>query len=289
MITDRIHRTVSADGTEIAGRVHGQGPPLVLVHGRLEDGELSWNALRPLLTDRFTCYALSTRGRDLSADHPDLSPGRLVEDVVAFVDSLGEPVGLVGHSSGAGLVLGAAAEATSVVGVAAYEPVVPAVISEDDVARVQAAMVRHADAAAEGRYADAARILFDESPMATDDEVAAMTALGHFDAMARYVPVSLRELEQAATSETPDFSDPTVLGQISAPVLLLHGERTAPFATDSLRHLDPHLPDSEVREVPGAAHFGPLLAPEAVAAELTRFFTAVHAQPQAPQPTATES
>jgi hypothetical protein len=30
---DRIHRTVSTDGTEIVGSVHGQGPPLVLVHG----------------------------------------------------------------------------------------------------------------------------------------------------------------------------------------------------------------------------------------------------------------
>ena len=283
MGTDRIHRAFSADGTEIAGRVHGQGPPLVLVHGRLEDGELSWGALWPLLTERFTCYALSTRGRDLSADAPDLSPARLVEDVVAFADSVGEPVGLVGHSSGAGLVLGAAAEASGVVGVAAYEPVVPAVINEHDVTSVQAAMGRHAEAAAEGRYAEAARILFDESPMATDDEVAAMTALGHFDAMARYVPVSLRELEQAATSETPDFSDPAVLGQITAPVLLLHGERTGPFAADSLRHLDSHLPDTEIREIPGAAHFGPLLTPEAVATELIRFFTAAHAPSQTQQ------
>ncbi len=288
MTTDRIHRAISADGTEIAGRVHGQGPPLVLVHGRLEDGELSWGALRPLLTDRFTCYAMSTRGRDLSADHADLSPGRLVEDVIAFAASVGEPVGLVGHSSGAGLVLSAAAETTSVVGVAAYEPVVPAVINEDDVALVQAAIGRHADAAADGRDADAARILFDESPMATDDEVAAMTALGHFDAMARYVPVSLRELEQAASSQAPDFSDPAVLGQITAPVLMLLGERTAPWATDSLRYLDPHLPDSRVREISGAAHFGPLLAPEAVAAELTRFFTTVHAPSQTPQASAAD-
>ena len=283
MATDRIHRTFSADGTEIAGRVHGQGPPLVLVHGRLEDGELSWGALRPLLTEHFTCYALSTRGRDLSADAPDLSPARLVEDVVAFADSVGEPVGLVGHSSGAGLALGAAAEATSVVAVAAYEPVVPAMINEEDVASVQAAMGRHVEAAAEGRYADAARILFDESPMATDDEVAAMTALGHLDAMARYVPVSLRELEQAATSETPDFSDPTVLRQITAPVLLLQGVRTAPWAAESVDYLASHLPDSTVLEVHDAAHFGPLLAPEAVAAELIRFFNAVHAPSQTQQ------
>jgi pimeloyl-ACP methyl ester carboxylesterase len=32
---DRVQRAVSADGTEIAGHVFGQGPPLVLVHGGL--------------------------------------------------------------------------------------------------------------------------------------------------------------------------------------------------------------------------------------------------------------
>ena len=30
-VNERIHRAVSADGTEIAGRVQGHGPPLILV------------------------------------------------------------------------------------------------------------------------------------------------------------------------------------------------------------------------------------------------------------------
>jgi pimeloyl-ACP methyl ester carboxylesterase len=287
MTTERIHRTVSADGTEIASRVHGHGPPLVLVHGNLEDGELSWSALRPLLADRFTCYTMSTRCRDLSGEHPDLSPARLVEDVVAFADSVGEPVGLIGHSSGAGLVLGAAAQAASVAAVAAYEPVVPAVVNEEDVARVQAAMGRFVEIAGQGRNAEAARILFDASPIATDDEVVAMAALGHFDAMARYVPYCLQEMGQAAEAEQPDFSDPSVLGRITAPVLVLHGTRTGAWAIDTVRYLVGHLPDAEVREVPGAAHFAPLLAPETVAAELIRFFATVHPSSQVRQPTAT--
>ena len=35
----RIHRTVSADGTRIAGRVVGEGPAMVLVHGGIGHGE----------------------------------------------------------------------------------------------------------------------------------------------------------------------------------------------------------------------------------------------------------
>ena len=64
MSEERIQRAVSVDGTEIAGRVLGQGPPLVLVHGGWGDGEVAWEALLPHLTDRFTCYLPSTRGRD---------------------------------------------------------------------------------------------------------------------------------------------------------------------------------------------------------------------------------
>ena len=284
MNPERIHRAVSADGTEIAGRVRGDGPPLVLVHGRLEDGELSWSALWPLLTDRFTCYAMSTRGRDLSGQHPDLTFARLVEDVVAFADSLGEPVGLVGHSSGAGLALAAAAQTTGTIAVAAYEPVVPTVINEDDIALVGSAMEVFVEAARQERHAEAARTLFERSPMATDDEVVALAALGHFDAMAHYVSVSLQEMGQAAASEEPDFSDPSVLGQITAPVLLLHGAETGAWAADSVRYLADHLAQVEVHEVPGAAHFGPLLAPEAVAREIVRFFGEAHEGPKEDQP-----
>ena len=102
----RIHRAVSADGTEIAGRVVGEGPALVLVHGGIGHGDLAWEALLPHLTDRFTCYLPSTRGRGLSSDNPDHSPARLEEDVTAFVDSIGEPVCLVGWSGSGAWVLG---------------------------------------------------------------------------------------------------------------------------------------------------------------------------------------
>ena len=80
MDNDRIHRAFSADGTEIAGRVHGQGPPLVLFHGAPHDGDLAWEALVPHLADRFTCYLPSWRGRGLSADSEDRTPPRHRED-----------------------------------------------------------------------------------------------------------------------------------------------------------------------------------------------------------------
>ena len=114
----RVQVAISADGTEIVGRVRGQGPPLVLVHGALGDGEVDYEALVPHLAERFTCYTPSTRGRGLSGDNPDHSPPRLQEDVTAFVDSIGGTVCVVGWSGSGAWVLGAAADSDSVAAVA---------------------------------------------------------------------------------------------------------------------------------------------------------------------------
>ena len=108
MTESRIHRAASADGTEIVGRVIGHGPPLVLVHGAIGDGEFAWTELLPHLTDQFTCYLPSTRGRGRSDDHPDHSLPRLSEDITAFVATIAEPVCMMGWSGGGPLALGAA-------------------------------------------------------------------------------------------------------------------------------------------------------------------------------------
>ena len=152
----RVQVAISADGTEIVGRVRGQGPPLVLVHGGWGDGEVAYEALVPHLADRFTCYTPSTRGRGLSGDNPDHSVHRLVQDVIAFIDTIGEPVYLVGWS-GIEPPLGTAAQSRAVSAVALFEGYVPHVAEEDDLASLGATIERTGAAAADGRLADAAR------------------------------------------------------------------------------------------------------------------------------------
>lgn len=269
-----VHRAVSDDGTEIVGRVHGEGQPLILVHGALEDGDLAWNSILPILTERFTCYCMNTRGRGLSAEpsNPDYSSERLVQDVTSFADSIGESVGLAGHSSGAGLALSAAAQTDAISAVAAYEPLVPSVINEDDATRVQDAIVGVGEAVDEDRLADAARIPFENSPIATADDVIALSEADYFEKMARYVPLNLKEREQAAESEVLGFSAPSVLARITVPVLLLHGSQSSNWATESTDYLTDYLADSRIVEIDGAGHFGPQFWPATVADELIQFF-----------------
>lgn len=121
MHNQRAHHTITSDGVILGATVHGQGPPFVLVHGIESDGHLCWQEVLPHLTGRFTCHLLNNRGRGLSGDHPDLSIPRMAQDVVGYVASLGEPVGLVGESFGGNLALIAAAQSNAVDAIVKHE------------------------------------------------------------------------------------------------------------------------------------------------------------------------
>lgn len=268
MSEDRIHRALSHDGTEIGARMHGQGPPLILVHGGVGNGETSWRFLVPLLSRHFTCYCMSLRGRGLSMENPDQSTGRLEDDIIAMADSIGEPILLMGHSSGGALALGAATRAAHVVAIAAYEPALPE-LSEEIRGRYADAFARMRDAAAEGRLTDAATIALEDCALANDDELATMANAGVAELLALNVPVHVRD------HQFVDYRllDSPSLERLTMPILLLHGERSHPFYTDVVRHLAEQLPAVHVRRIVGAGHMGPLLASGAVAEEVIHFFT----------------
>ncbi|HEX6361273.1 alpha/beta hydrolase [Actinophytocola sp.] len=275
MTEHQLHRTVSADGTEIVGRVRGQGPALVLVHGGMGDGEIAWEALLPHLTDRFTCYLPSTRGRGLSADNPDHSPPRLQEDVTAFVDSIGEPVCLVGWSGSGAWVLGAAAHSRSVAAVAVYEPGVVSVMRADDFARTFATLEQMGMAAADGRLVDAVRAFVPW--ICTDNEIAALEETDFYQRWAGRVPAMLQFVQQDAAYEGPRSTDPETLGTVAAPVLLMYGRQTllGAWFADSARHIAQHVTDAHVRVLSGVGHFAPVLAPTSLAEELDRYFESI--------------
>ena len=265
------HYVTTTDGVTIGGTVHGQGSPLVFVHGMLADGDTDWQPLLPHLTGRFTCHLPSMRGRGLSGDHPDLSPGRMVDDILAYVDSIEAPTGLVGWSSGAYLaVTVAAAQSDAVDAVAPIEPGVLSLMDEQEQAVFGNAAARMGKLAAEGRMTEAARA-FAGWPF-NDEEIAMAEDAGYFEAAGRYVPNLLSLLQQWGEYGGPTPDDPAVLGAISAPVLVLHGADTTPFLTASARYVADRVPNARVHDIPGAGHAAPLTHSEALAEALSAFF-----------------
>lgn len=272
MSNQRTHQVTTTDGVIIGGTVHGQGPPIVFVQGVIGDGDLDWRGLLPHLTGRFTCYLPSLRGRGLSGDHPDVSPGRLVNDVLAYVDSIGAPAGLVGWSLGADLSLVVAARSAAVAAVAPIEPVMPRLLGEQEYAAVGAAVARMGELAAEGKLAAAARA-FATWPF-QEGEIAVAEEAGYFEAAGRYVPNILNFFQQQQASQghaadVPAADDPAVLGAISAPALVLHGSGTKPFFIASARHTVEQVAGARLHEIPGAGHATPLTHPEALAEAIT--------------------
>jgi pimeloyl-ACP methyl ester carboxylesterase len=111
----------SKDGTRIACWRSGEGPPLVLIHGMAADHG-RWRPVLPAFEERFNVCAVDRRGRGRSGDSDDYAIEREFEDVAAVVDSLGEPVNLVGHSYGALCALEAALLAGNVRKLVLYDP-----------------------------------------------------------------------------------------------------------------------------------------------------------------------
>ena len=111
----------SKDGTTIAFDTSGEGPPLLVVGGALNDRHAA-ETLARLLAPSFTVYAYDRRGRGDSGDTPSYAVEREVEDLHALVDDAGGTAFAFGHSSGAVLALEAATATPGITKLVLYEP-----------------------------------------------------------------------------------------------------------------------------------------------------------------------
>lgn len=272
----RTHYVTTTDGVTLGATVHGQGPPLVFLQGVVGDGDLDWQCVLPYLTDSFTCHLPSMRGRGLSGDHPDLSIPRLVEDVVTYAQSIGEPTGLVGWSLGANLAIMAASQSDAMHAIAPFEPPMMCLMDEQEHAVMAGAVEAMAEQAAAGDLTAAVRA-FLVWPF-TEDEIAAADRAGYTKSAGRYVPGILDFFQQATGPDAPETDEAATLAAIDVPVLALKGSDTRAFLADSVQYVADHAPDARVHEIPSGAHAAQMVHPETFAQALTGFFS------PAPQP-----
>src|ERR1700689_732544 len=100
MATERF-AVPSKDGVEISVQKAGSGPALLLIHGALLNGSLSWGAVLPKLAEHFTVYAMDRRGRAPSGDAKEYSIANEAGEIDRVVKAVGGPVVLLAHSYGA--------------------------------------------------------------------------------------------------------------------------------------------------------------------------------------------
>lgn len=258
--TSPMQTVTSADGTSIAYERHGDGPPLVLLHGG--GTRQFWQPLLPGLVDDYTVITPDRRGCGDSGDSDAYSIQREVEDLRAVIATLDDEPALFGHSFG-GLQAIETARVESVAAVVAYEPayLVGDYRDQADLASQMQAKLEAGDR--RGAMKLHLREVLDGGQIEDFDRWLAEwpgwpDAVEHVENTVRMD----RALERHQLAE-----DLTV----DAPALLLTGTDGPAHLRDSIRAVHDTLSASRLVEFDGVSHLGPLEAPDRVTAELRSF------------------
>jgi pimeloyl-ACP methyl ester carboxylesterase len=258
-----IGTVTSVDGTKIAFWRDGAGPPMLLVHGGICD-HYAWYFVVPLLAQSFTVYTFDRRGRGGSGDSLPYSVEHEVEDVLAMLDSIGEPAHLVGHSAGGILALKAATRADNLLSLMLYEPAyVIDGARERPAPEVLVAIRSLLDA---GDYDEVIRIAMRESVGMSEEEIAALEAgpgWEHLCGVAEAVPHDWMLWEEQLNAEN--------VRAVRAAVLMITGSDSPVWLRAGAEAVLAALPNVRRALLPGQGHSAMITAPELFAKTVTDF------------------
>lgn len=248
----------SADGTQLAVRVSGSGPAMVLVHGTTGSKE-SWAFVEPLLAENHTVWNYDRRGRGASADTDEYDYDLEIEDLATVSAAVGGDVHIVAHSFGARCALDAVPRLGRLASLVLYEPPVH-VVEARSVA--DAAL----QAIEEGRVEEGLAMFSRELAGISEEEMGLRRSVpSAWDAYLATAPTAVREVRALLRRA---WSPPY---RTDVPTLYLRGG-----ATDVPTYLAAHeiaaaLPTAEVVELPGQRHIAFATDPGLFAAAVTDF------------------
>jgi len=263
-----MDHVTSLDGSRIAYVRSGEGSPIVIVGGALNDHASAAPLVAELGRD-LSVISYDRRGRGESASSMPWSLASEVADLRALAEIAGEPIFVYGHSSGAILSVEAALAGLPIKRLVLYEP--PYVADPND---------PHAPAA---DLADRLRTTLD-GPGGADAAVREFLRLGP--------GLSADAIEGLSTSPTwPRFlsiaftlaweaeivGDGAIpaerLASFETPTLILQGSASPTWAQASTAALADALPHGVLVVLEGLDHGGARAAPGRVAAEVLRFLS----------------
>jgi pimeloyl-ACP methyl ester carboxylesterase len=262
---------VRARGLEVAYRRVGQGPPLVLAHGALEDSRV-WQRQLAALADEFTVVAWDEPGAGCSSDMPvDFDLGDYASCLAAVIESLGlGPAHVAGHSWGSTVVQELYRHHPELVAtlilIGAYAGWKGSLPPDEVAARVKgvhemlAAPVKAFDLGVPG--------LFASEPPA---ELAPL--LEQIAADVRPKSLETQLLVMAAADERD------LLPRIAVPTLLIWGELDTRSTLSVARQFERAIPDTKLVVIHGAGHSCHLEQPDQVNEAMRGFCRAHSSRP----------
>ena len=260
-----MRTTQSVDGSEIAYERHGDGQPLICLHGGMAPRQY-WNPVLP----HFEEYAAVIPQRpgfgtcldsleETSADEVLDREARYVRTLVDAVD--GEPI-LFGHSYGALTAVESATDA-AVEAVLAYEPAV----LPDDYRKEADLAGRMATLVEDGERQEAVKRYIEQvlHPDGIDDLDAWLADWPVWPECVELAEEVVRMNRAVERYQLPEALD------VTAPVLVMTGTNGPTFLRESARGVHDALPHSRLVEFDGVSHSGPSEAPQRIAAEVEAF------------------
>ena len=257
-----MDKITSQDGTMIAYQCSGVGPPLVLVHGTTAD-HTRWAPVLPAFEQHFTVYSVDRRGRGGSGDAEQYAIEREFEDIVALVNSIEEPVFLLGHSAGALCSLEAARRTSHLRKLVLYEPPIPTGIEiypREVVSRIEALLD-------EGDREGAVITFMQDIAHIPPHEIAILRAAPSWPARIAAAHTILREMR----GSNEYVFEPARFSGLTTPALLLLGGDSPVFLKAAIEAVHAALPDSRVVVMPGQQHTAMNTAPELFTREVLQF------------------
>lgn len=248
------------EGIVISFERSGSGPPLVMLHGSLNNHQTAWMMVKPLLEAQFTMYAVDRRGRGETTATEGHTIADEANDALAVIESIGEPVLLLGHSFGAHVALAAAAKAPEKIRkLMLYEPPRPTAMSRELLTRLQGL-------AASGQDEEMVEDFLLNGPRVPAEEVAMIRATPFWQFLVGDAQNSIREWPALTDLEF----DAQAFSTLNVPVLLITGDQS-PDDVYETTPLAGALPNARVAVLQGQAHIAQAMAPQVFADTVTAF------------------
>lgn len=253
------------DGTSIAYRRSGTGPPLILVHGT-GGSHVRWAPILSALEPHFSLYAVDRRGRGESGDAASYAIEREFEDVAALVEAIGQPVYLLGHSYGGLCALEAARLTQHIRKLMLYEPPIPSpgipVYPDGLLDRLEALL-------AVGNREEVLMTFLREVVRMPPHELAQSRASSVWLARVAAAHTLPRELR---AHERYHF-EPDHFKDLALPTLLMLGGGSPPRFKMAIDTLSATLPNCRVVVLPGQQHIAIDTAPDLFIREVLTFLS----------------
>ena len=245
----------------------GDGPPVVLVCGAMCDRAL----MRPTaeeLAKHFSVFNYDRRGRGGSGGTAPYVVEREVEDIGVLVAEAGEKASVYGHSSGAALVLRAAARGLPMAKIVLHDPPY-APDGYEQARRISREYGEDLEAMlSEGRRGDAVELFMTRVGMPRE-MVEGMRRIPRWAGLEAMAPTLAYDSEVMGDIVHDGTIPLDQAGRVTVPALVLTGGADYPWMSDVGRRLADAMPDGRHRVLEGQEHVVP---PDVLAPVLAEFF-----------------